>query len=588
MSQDYFSPDGGASLKLENRIRNLAWTVSGDYTLKIEPDVEAFLRSPNIALYDAVKQGAFAKFFDRDSFYLYILKKIYYGADSGSLNRTSRLVIDGAAIPRLMEERTGVSHLRKKAYADLFEYEFHTLTASLIGNLQYVYQYAALHGEDQAHVSPRLQDSYRRLTSLADGADTMDVIRATDAIYNALCDSSFDKRGITLEQILAVTPEELREFDWQDYLNDELREELARSQAASEVMDASAGGGVGASDQISDRVVYTDNLYLEKRRVFVEKNFGRSFLTPAEQERLNRAICNGVHRDCRVYMTEGILAIPVEQNYQYKMSSLQTRKNKQAYHRDHRTIKRNISILTDALRRTLTLRSDIYYSSSDHGTLQPALVWKAGRIAQPNLFRKETRGDDSRFVVDVLIDGSGSQRSRQSQVALQGYILSNALYAVQIPHRVMSYCTFWDHTVLHRFRDYDDPASAAENIFRYNSMSSNRDGLAIRAAADGLLRRSEENKILIVLSDGRPSDLVVNQDGQSARPYQGEFAVRDTAMEVRHLRSLGVSVLGVFAGREEDLPAEKMIFGKDFAYIRTIENFSNVVGRYLQMQLDDF
>lgn len=588
MSQDYFSPEGGASLELENRIRNLAWTVSGDYTLKIEPDVEAFLRSPNIALYDAVKQGAFAKFFDRDSFYLYILKKIYYGADSGSLNRTSRLVIDGAAIPRLMEERAGVSHLRKKAYADLFEYEFHTLTASLIGNLQYVYQYATLHGEDQAHVSPRLQDSYRRLTSLADGADTMDVIRATDAIYNALCDSSFDKRGITLEQILAVTPEELREFDWQDYLNDELREELARSQAASEVMDASAGGGAGASDQISDRVVYTDNLSLEKRRVFVEKNFGRSFLTPAEQERLNRAICNGAHRDCRVYMTEGILANPVEQNYQYKMSSLQTRKNKQAYHRDHRTIKRNISILTDALRRTLTLRSDIYYSSSDHGTLQPALVWKAGRIAQPNLFRKETRGDDSRFVVDVLIDGSGSQRSRQSQVALQGYILSNALYAVQIPHRVMSYCTFWDHTVLHRFRDYDDPASAAENIFRYNSMSSNRDGLAIRAAADGLLRRSEENKILIVLSDGRPSDLVVNQDGRSTRPYQGEFAVRDTAMEVRHLRSLGVSVLGVFAGREEELPAEKMIFGKDFAYIRTIENFSNVVGRYLQMQLDDF
>ena len=40
---------------------------------------------------------------------------------------------------------------------------------------------------------------------------------------------------------------------------------------------------------------------------------------------------------------------------------------------------------------------------------------------------------------------------------------------------------------------------------------------------------------------------------RQARPYQGEFAVRDTAMEVRHLRSLGVSVLGVFAGREEEL-----------------------------------
>ena len=41
-------------------------------------------------------------------------------------------------------------------------------------------------------------------------------------------------------------------------------------------------------------------------------------------------------------------------------------------------------------------------------------------------------------------------------------------------------------------------------------------------------------------------------------------------------------MLGVFAGKEQDLQAEKKIFGKDFAYIRDIRNFSNVVGQYLQ------
>ena len=51
---------------------------------------------------------------------------------------------------------------------------------------------------------------------------------------------------------------------------------------------------------------------------------------------------------------------------------------------------------------------------------------------------------------------SGSQAIRQSQVAVQGYILSEALSFVEIPHRVVSYCTFWNHTVMHRFRDYDD------------------------------------------------------------------------------------------------------------------------------------
>lgn len=48
----------------------------------------------------------------------------------------------------------------------------------------------------------------------------------------------------------------------------------------------------------------------------------------------------------------------------------------------------------------------------------------------------------------------------------------------------------------------------------------------------------------------------------------------------------GVCVLGVFAGEEKDLPAEKKIFGKDFAYIHNVNGFSKVVGRYLIRQLE--
>ena len=47
-----------------------------------------------------------------------------------------------------------------------------------------------------------------------------------------------------------------------------------------------------------------------------------------------------------------------------------------------------------------------------------------------------------------------------------------------------------------------------------------------------------------------------------------------------------MSVLGVFAGEEKDLAAEKKIFGKDFAYIRNISDFSRIVGRYLTKQLE--
>lgn len=56
--------------------------------------------------------------------------------------------------------------------------------------------------------------------------------------------------------------------------------------------------------------------------------------------------------------------------------------------------------------------------------------------------------------------------------------------------------------------------------------------------------------------------------------------------EVRRARASGISVMGIFAGSDEDLSAEKRIYGKDLAYIRNISNFSNIVGAYLRRQLD--
>ena len=162
-------------------------------------------------------------------------------------------------------------------------------------------------------------------------------------------------------------------------------------------------------------------------------------------------------------------------------------------------------------------------------------IW--GRIQSRDVYKRQ-----------ILMDASGSQRDRQGQVALQAYIISEALSCNQVPHRIMSFCSFWDYTVLQRFREYDAPRSENRKILDYTTSANNRDGLAIRAAGDGLLARPEEGKILIVLSDGRPNDIIVNRpNSHNPQPYYGEYAVKDTAYEIRKLRSQGVYVLGVFA-----------------------------------------
>ena len=66
-------------METANRVRNLMWTVSGDYSLDVTLDLESFRKSRYISLYDAVKQGAFAKYFDKDALALYVVKKVFLG-----------------------------------------------------------------------------------------------------------------------------------------------------------------------------------------------------------------------------------------------------------------------------------------------------------------------------------------------------------------------------------------------------------------------------------------------------------------------------------------------------------------------------
>ena len=59
-----------ADMEIENRMKNLMWTVSGDYKLDTRLDVDSFRESKYVSVYDAIKQGAFARFFDKNEFAL--------------------------------------------------------------------------------------------------------------------------------------------------------------------------------------------------------------------------------------------------------------------------------------------------------------------------------------------------------------------------------------------------------------------------------------------------------------------------------------------------------------------------------------
>lgn len=576
--------------EIENRLRNLCWTVSGDYSLNLKLDTISYSKSIYVSLYDAIKQGAFSKYFDRDAFGLYLVKKLYYGAEEQPLTSLAQLCVDSAVYKKISRERIGVLEIRKKAFEDLMEYDFTRLAASFIGQIRLAVMQEAVLGPRT--MQSRIRKAADMLKRLWNTEDTMAVIQTVDELYNWLADPHFEERHGSLDRVLSVTMEELREFQWKDYLEEEAYTEdfdqyLSRvTNAASRMQEQEAEAE--EKKRIRAKRILVDQEALDKMYSYIELNYGRSYLTKSEQERVNRSLCRGAHGDCSLYFTDGILSNMVKKNYQSEYARRARSENLKTYGHYMRVSRRNVEQLSDTLRRALTARSERETMRSEFGVIVPAKLWKVGRSRDRKLFERELRKDSSDFAVHVLIDASGSQRRRQSLVALQGYIISEALSVVDIPHQVMGFCTFWDYTVMQRYRDYDDPREANQRIFEFYASSNNRDGLAVRAAADSLIKRPEEHKVLIVLSDGRPNDIIVNRpNSRNPLPYSGDYAVRDTAAEVRKVRAMGISILGVFAGEEQDLQAERRIFGRDFAYIRDIMNFSGVVGRYLRRQLDD-
>ena len=581
-------------LELENRIRNLLWTVSGDYQLDMKPDVSLFLRSKAIALYDGIKQGALARYYDKDMLGLYLVKKIFLQAGENELTFVAQLCIEEAIGDKICEERPGIRDMQRQCIEDILEQEFDILPdlRDIPGRLKVAVLRRRLNNGEW-HVEKKLQPFMELIERAGNSTDTLELIRVIDELYNRLMDPDFESMHGTLEQVLAVTMEDLTEYSWEDFLSEEMYEEILESYAEQLTNSVSGLENSAVTEEMEEKrqkkrsvKVVTPEM-LEKAYTYVELNYGKSYLSEAEEKKINYQMCRGIHSDCSLYFTEGILKNPVKSNYQYEYAKRLRNKNIWLYHDKHRIVKHNITVLTETLRKSLVLRSETQTVLSDRGMIVPSRLWRIGRTNDAKLFQQELKGEISDFVVDVLIDASGSQMKRQGDVALQAYIISEALSNVDIPHRVMSFCTFWDYTIMHRFRRYDDPRSENDNIFNYVTSSNNRDGLAIRTAGYDLLQREEEKKIMIILSDGRPYDVIINRpNAKNPEPYQGKAAIADTATEVRRLRNLDVSVLGVFAGEEKDLATEKKIFGKDFAYIRDIANFSKIVGRYLTKQLE--
>lgn len=578
--------------EFENRVNNLAWTVSGMYDEDIDSSEKDY-SSKDVSLYFGIIAGARRKYLDWDIIKKYIISRIKKSYDKDILYTLIEIVLNSVVEDKVINERPGVEEIRSKAYKDVLVNYSKINKEDILQTLRYTFILQAMNRH------PAVDGLTRRIMkdikSIDCNDDLMNILKRLDEIYltyfEFIINSQRENSQGNEQDIKNVNVDfdTFSDFMYEElYMDEEIETIESEINNISNTMLVENLGEMGSGDleKSQNRVIYVDEAMAQKIYNKVEYYYGKAFLSESEIRKIETKHCRDVHEGCRVHFTDGVLRSECNNAFQLKYVTRQKENNLYKYRDNIKLHKRSINKLKESISRILIEESAIDRVYSDGGTICANRAWRIGRSNNTKVFYKDIRNEKGKYVIDILLDASGSQSRNQFNVAIQAYIIATALTSVGIPNRVMGYLSFLDYTILKRYRDYNDNINSCENIFEYFAAGNNRDGLAIKAVSDALLEREEENKILIILSDGKPNDVKIGKDrSRSLRgeaSYKGIVAVKDTALEVRKARKQDILVLGVFTGKEKDLEAEKIIYGKDFIYTKDIERFSDIVAMYLK------
>lgn len=330
----------------------------------------------------------------------------------------------------------------------------------------------------------------------------------------------------------------------------------------------------------------------EQTEILLKKHISAYFGKPLYDERttteLERKLCVDSHKNCRLYYAVGSSEYDRKLRGHYakrrKDALKQMAANRAAYEADALRHRNSILRLTERIRNAMMAYLQPTVSRTASGTLDAGRVWRGMYLDDDKIFTRVMQSDPGNLCVDILLDASYSQVDRQAMVSAQGYMIAEALTRCNIPVRVSSFCSISGYTILTRYRDYFE-RDKNEHIFHYFTTGCNRDGLALRAMCREMETAPCENKILILLSDARPHDIIkFSQNGQYV-DYNEENSILNTAAEVRSLLHREIAVICVFTGDDDDVPAAHTIYGRNFARIRNLEQFADTVGTLIQNQI---
>lgn len=564
----------------QRRARNLIWNAAGEYGF--EPDFKAYDEDGHAELYWNSIIGAARKVFGGDTLSS-LLSQFDHSADQPLLETLTWIALENAVFQQESPHRPALPALRKQYAQRVLQWSANAPTDRLMDVLTIAHFQRAL-GQ-----TPVLRPHDQELL------DALEASKAPAELPDYLLD--LFRRELNFvppppSQETEKTPQKRHFFlGFHRRQKADLPAVRGFGYGFGEHTVRSVGGGADAGPpkrHLTDLNMAQSEAALQS---YIHDFFGPSLYDDTETAERERTLCTDDHQGCRLYYAQGSDTLDANlRGYagaQRRAARKQMEKNKAAYDADATRHRASIARLTARIRNAMTAYLQPTVVRSASGRLDAGRIWRGVELSDDRVFTKVLQTDPGELSVDLLLDGSTSQLNRQEVVAAQGYMIAESLNRCGIPVRVSSFCSLSGYTVLTRYRDYRE-VDANQRIFHYFTTGCNRDGLALRVLGREMEDAPCDHHLVILLSDAKPNDVVKVLRNGTYCNYADDLGIENTAMEVRSLLHREISVVCVFTGEDDDLPAAHTIYGRNFARIRSLEQFADTVGTLIQNQIRSF
>ena len=565
----------------DKRRQNVYWTVGGNYQRRYGGEGDGF---------DAAESGIIDRAFPKNRLANFVAKNTANVSNGKDMSTVARILALQYTKNTLYSERPGIKAMAKGAYTGRFRALDFLNKRDLAQEMEM--QYAAYRMGKPMSAGTFLEPLMRKLIA---GEKIKNEGEFYDYLARLWREHFHVNPTLTFEVEKKIEDKDAPPPPSDQPEPKKKRRQIVEKQAAliedseTEIIESAEFSGVIRD---TSKVVESDATISKGRadneaRILgrVRKHYGKEALSPAKAKKIEAAIATGMHQGMRLHVTKGRFENDIGAKFFEDQILAQRQETEAVYEKDRHIYERSIFELREIIRKNLLDDSSQESVHAANGAIDTGLLWRHVILGDDRIFKKNSFEQENSFAVDILLDMSGSQQDRQAEVAIQGFLIAEALTQLRIPTRVMGFCNLFHYQIIRIFRDYKDEPKENREIFSYKAGGSNRDGFALRYVFETMEDIESDTKVLIVLSDGMPNDLLsigLDANKGAVADYEGEAAVYDTAAEVLQGKLKQRAVLGVFTGEDKELDQEKLIFGTDFVRIKDLERFSVVVGKYLK------